>query len=46
MVTSIWHIPKTNTNELDSIIHTLVTDNLNTKQLELLKLYENTFMKY
>lgn len=39
-------IPKTNNNELNNIIHTLVTANLNTKQLELLKLYENTFMKY
>ncbi|EOU2012486.1 XRE family transcriptional regulator, partial [Clostridium perfringens] len=38
-------IPTTNNNELDSIINTLVTTNLDTKQLELLKLYVNTLIK-
>ncbi|HHQ4129009.1 TPA: helix-turn-helix domain-containing protein, partial [Clostridium perfringens] len=41
----VYDIPTTNNNELDSIINTLVTTNLDTKQLELLKLYVNTLIK-
>lgn len=41
----VYNIPTTNNNELDSIINTLVTANLDTKQLELLKLYVDTLIK-
>ncbi|EOU2017385.1 XRE family transcriptional regulator [Clostridium perfringens] len=41
----VYNIPTNNNNELDSIINTLVTANLDTKQLELLKLYVDTLIK-